>query len=129
MSLTNAYVKENNDENMNSNDSDLSDIGLCTVNRHEQQYNLMICHMMVGNYDKACEHATSIIENANQNYANKVWVIRGVLRSLLGKKEEALIDFESAKKNDSGSKNFLDSKKTLQLEVFPEENRSTSTVN
>lgn len=76
------------------------------------------------NYEKACESATDIIESANVAYVNKVWVIRGVLFALLGKKDEAELDFQAAKLNDKEeeAKGFLEGKK-IHIEVFPEEDR------
>ena len=123
-------MKDNNIESLsgrkNSSDSDLSDIGLCTVNRHEQQFNIMICCMMTENYNKACESATAIIENSNPNYANKVWIVRGIRRSLLGRKQEADMDFKEAKKYNPECKDFFENKKVLTIEAFPEENRLCS---
>lgn len=83
----------------------------------------MLCYMMSENYDKACGCATEIIENANMAYGNKIWVVRGVLFTLLGRKEEAELDFQAAKVNDAEAKAFLEEKKRITIEVFPEENR------
>jgi len=76
----------------------------------------------MNNYEKACESATEIIENANTVYVNKVWIIRGVLFTLLGKKDEAGLDFQAARLNDKEAKEFLEGQK-VTIEVFPEENR------
>jgi hypothetical protein len=46
---------------MNSSKTDLSDVGLCSLNVHETNYNIMLCHLMSNNYDLALEKANDII--------------------------------------------------------------------
>lgn len=33
---------------MNSSKTDLSDVGLCSLNVHETNYNILLCHLMMG---------------------------------------------------------------------------------
>jgi len=119
-----TLIKEDKpSEERSSTDSDSSDVGLCTINKHEYQYNSMLCHLFNQEYERAYECATSIIQNATANYGNKVWVIRGVILSLLGRTEEAQFDFQQARENDPVAKSFIEEKKAITLEVFPNQNR------
>lgn len=46
---------------MNSSKTDLSDVGLCSLNIHETNFNIMICHLMMKNFQKAVEKINEII--------------------------------------------------------------------
>eukprot|EP00826_Nyctotherus_ovalis_P065054 TRINITY_DN9553_c0_g1_i8.p2 TRINITY_DN9553_c0_g1~~TRINITY_DN9553_c0_g1_i8.p2 ORF type:complete len:153 (-),score=15.22 TRINITY_DN9553_c0_g1_i8:425-883(-) len=127
MSSANAFMREVNEDKLSeeggSTDSDLSDIGLCTVSRHEYQYNSMLCHLFNREYEKAYECATSIIENGTVSYVNRLWTLRGVILSLLSKTAEAQLDFQEAINNDPSSQSFLKDRKPFTLQVFPEQSR------
>lgn len=41
--------------------TDLSDVGLCSLNVHEFTYNVMICLIQMGQYKKALEKCTFLI--------------------------------------------------------------------
>lgn len=120
----NEITKDELNEDKESINTDLSDIGLCTLNKYEYQYNVMLCHMFMGEYKTACEHATNIAMTASNNYTDKIWIIRAILLSLIGRSEDALADFEKAKLHDRvNAEHLLQEKKDIIIQVFPEQSR------
>ncbi len=90
MSSSKTYIKDS-EEDPNAEqsvDSELSDIGLCTLNKYEYTYNSMLCLLMSGDLEKALVLANNVIDNAGIDYVNKMWLIRGAILQTLGKKEE-----------------------------------------
>ena len=46
---------------MNSSKTDLSDVGLCSLNLHENNYNMMLCYLQMNDYKSALKKASEII--------------------------------------------------------------------
>ena len=46
------FLREKDDPNESTN-TDLSDIGLCSINRNERIFNILLCYMQLGNVSKA----------------------------------------------------------------------------
>jgi hypothetical protein len=46
---------------MNSSKTDLSDVGLCSLNVHETNYNIFLCYLLMKNYQKSLEKINEII--------------------------------------------------------------------
>lgn len=87
---SNKTVKNNTDENLSSQslDSDISEIGLCSVNKYEFLYNSMLCLILMQNYKEAYSICQSLIENTPQEYIKKLWVFKGCLSKEIGKIKE-----------------------------------------
>lgn len=69
---------------MNSSKTDLSDVGLCSLNVHETNYNIMLCYLMMKNHAKAVEKINEIIREAPGKYQKHFFLLRGLLYSELG---------------------------------------------
>lgn len=129
MEVNSKTIKEIVNERFDDegNESDLSDVGLCSLNRFEHQYNVMICSMFTGDYEKALKLVTGILKNAEPDYADKCWLIRGIIHTLRGKIGEATSNFKAARDKDAlQAKAYLDRKEPVMLNVFPEKNRLCS---
>jgi hypothetical protein len=46
---------------MNSSKTDLSDVGLCSLNLHENNYNMMLCYLQMKDHKSALKKASEII--------------------------------------------------------------------
>jgi len=123
MSSSKSYIKDSTNELNESIESDLSDVGLCTLNKYEYQYNSMICWLFIGDYEKSLSLCNSIIENACPEYTNKLYLLRGIILTFLERNSEATTDFTAAKQNDQIAKQFLDKKESVKIEIFPEQGR------
>jgi tetratricopeptide (TPR) repeat protein len=53
---------------MNSSRTDLSDVGLCSLNVHETNYNIMLCYLMKKEFAKAVEKINEIVREAPGKY-------------------------------------------------------------
>ena len=72
---------------MNSSKTDLSDVGLCSLNLHENNFNIMLCHLQMKNYPGALKKASDIIQGAPGKYQRHFFLIRGLIYELMGEKE------------------------------------------
>ncbi len=64
---------------MNSSKTDLSDVGLCSLNVHETNFNIMLCHLLTGALDKALEKLNELIAYAPKKYSKHFFLIRGLV--------------------------------------------------
>jgi len=76
----------NKEENQNSdsdsetsNNTDLSDIGLCSLNIHEAKFNKVICHILLEDYDNAIKLLTYLIDHSPVKYGKKLYLLRGLI--------------------------------------------------
>ena len=46
---------DNDNQSQGSSQTDLSDVGLCSLNIHEFSYNAIICHICMQDFEKALE--------------------------------------------------------------------------
>ena len=69
---------------MNSSKTDLSDVGLCSLNIHETNFNIMLCHLLAGSFAKALERLNELISYAPKKYSKHFFLIRGLLYEQLG---------------------------------------------
>jgi hypothetical protein len=53
---------------MNSSKTDLSDVGLCSLNVHETNYNILLCCLMMKDYKKALEIVNELIGQTPGKY-------------------------------------------------------------
>lgn len=64
---------------MHSSKTDLSDVGLCSLNVHETNFNILLCYLMMGNWQKSLEKLNDIINNAPRKYSKHFFLIRGLV--------------------------------------------------
>lgn len=83
---------------MNSSKTDLSDVGLCSLNVHETNYNVMLCHLMTRNHPQALAKASEIIREAPGKYQKHFFLIRGLLYQALGQGDKAQKDLQRFEK-------------------------------
>ena len=67
-----------------SSQTDLSDVGLCSLNIHEYSYNSIICRLCQRNYKKALEILNYMFETIPKKYAGQLWLIRSQVHLLSG---------------------------------------------
>ena len=66
-------VNGQNDHENASNDSsqtDLSDVGLCSLNIHEFSFNIALCMILAGDFKKAIIKLDYLIETIAKKYVN-----------------------------------------------------------
>ena len=74
-------------QSTDSNETDLSDVGLCSLNIHEHTYNLVLCLLKIGtteSLEEAYNKLTFLLETVPNWYSSKIWILRGVIASTLG---------------------------------------------
>jgi len=63
-------AKEDDDAvTVNSSQTDLSDVGLCSLNIHEYSYNTVLCLLMMKDYKKALTKLDYIFDTIPKKYA------------------------------------------------------------
>lgn len=58
----------------------MSDIGLCSLNKNEMQYNLVLCNIKMGKYSKAARLAKKILEKCPAKYTKDINRLRSILK-------------------------------------------------
>jgi hypothetical protein len=53
-----------------SSQTDLSDVGLCSLNIHEFSFNIALCLILMGDYHKAKEKLDFLLDTVAKKYAN-----------------------------------------------------------
>jgi len=62
-----------------SSQTDLSDVGLCSLNIHEYSYNSVICRICQRDFKKALDILNYIFQTIPKKYAGQLWLIRAQL--------------------------------------------------
>ena len=78
---------------MNSSKTDLSDVGLCSQNTHETNFNLLLCHILLQEKDKSLQKVNELIRHTPKKYNREFYLIRGLLLETFNEKEAAIKDF------------------------------------
>lgn len=119
---------ENSDsDSESSNQTDLSDIGLCSLNIHERQYNIMVCHLVAGQFPLALSQATSLIETAPIKYSRSLFLLRALLYQELDESVKSHQDFNRAFDEDNeNAVKYFDLKQTVTIDPFPQSSRLCS---
>ena len=123
---THQRTNENNDDNasQDSSQTDLSDVGLCSLNIHEYSYNAIICLLQIKEYKKAMTKLDYMLDTVPKKYASQLWILRGICNQILGHASQAKKDFKRAMKYDKdNSVKFLEQKQSITLNVFPQQSR------
>jgi TolA-binding protein len=95
-------VNGENDDNASqgSSQTDLSDVGLCSLNIHEFSFNIALSLMLSGDYKKALTKMDYIISTIAKKYVNQLWLLRGILNDILGYADQSAKDIKRAYKYD-----------------------------
>jgi len=109
------------DASHESSQTDLSDVGLCSLNVHEFSYNTVLCYLMMKDYKKAQAKLDYMFETMPKKYASQLWLVRGLVnQQITGSMGQAKKDFKRAHKYDEESASkFLDQRSSVQLAIFP----------
>jgi len=78
---------------MNSSKTDLSDVGLCSLNVHETNFNILLCYLMMGNYNKSLEKLSELIREAPKKYSKYFFLIRGLIYESKSQTDKSVKDF------------------------------------
>ena len=81
-----------------SSQTDLSDVGLCSLNIHEFSFNSVICFICLKQYDKALEKLDYMFNTIPKKYAGQLWLIRAQIHKELRNQNAAKKDFKRAEK-------------------------------
>ena len=103
-----------------SSQTDLSDVGLCSLNVHEFSYNIVLCFIKNKQYEEAFKKITFMLETLPSKYTKEMWLLRGIVAAVIGNYKVSKADFECAEKKDPENYNaFVIEKKPITLNVFP----------
>lgn len=99
----NADGEEEDDDNQSqeSNQTDLSDVGLCSLNIHEFSFNTVLCLLMLKDYKKALTKLDYMFDTMPKKYASQLWLVRGLVNMQVpGQQSIAKKDFKRAYRYD-----------------------------
>lgn len=103
-----------------SSQTDLSDVGLCSLNIHEFSFNQVIALICLKQYEKALEKLDYMFNTIPKKYASQLWLIRGQIHKALRNQTAAKKDFKRAEKQDNENYvKFIQQKQNVYLSVFP----------
>lgn len=74
--------------------TDLSDVGLCSLNVHESHYNIALCYIQMKDYKTALERVSKLVYEAPKRYTKCLYLIRGLLYQAMGNVGKAKGDIE-----------------------------------
>lgn len=91
---------------------------------HEFSFNIVLCLIQSKKYEEAFEKVTFMLETLPSKYTKEMWIIRGILASIIGNYKVAKSDFAYAEKKDPENYSlFIKEKKQITLNVFPTAHR------
>ena len=71
-------------QSANSSQTDLFDVGLCSLNVHEYSYNTVLNLLQLKEYKKALTKLDYILDTIPKKYAGQLWLIRYIVNVILG---------------------------------------------
>jgi hypothetical protein len=85
----NQFSEDGVDDNASqaSSQTDLSDVGLCSLNIHEFSFNQVLCHILAKRYQQALEKLEYMLQTIPKKYANQLWLIKGAIHTQLNNAE------------------------------------------
>lgn len=126
-SLNKANQNRSKNDNKSSHVSsrtDLSDIGLCSFNSYETNYNILLCYLCSGDVDNSLVYVSKLIDTIPSKYKSKLYLIRGLLHQEKEDFEKCKKDFMKSYTNDPQlSTEWLDLDKDWLIEPFDTKNR------
>ncbi|CDW75599.1 tpr domain containing protein [Stylonychia lemnae] len=116
----NGSSEENENQSQSSNQTDLSDVGLCSLNVHEAQFNILLCLILMKNHKTALEKVNQLLQESPKKYMKNFYLIRGLLYSALGNANKSTLDLDLYKKGDqSNYLELLQNKQSISVNPFP----------
>ena len=123
--------EENKDENENSdtdsetsNQTDLSDVGLWSLNVHESKYNQALWYLMMKKHQEALDLFDDLIEKGPEKYAKSLYLIRGLIHQQLGDNQKSKLDFNKAFDEDNETAiKYFEERQNVTINPFPVSNR------
>lgn len=113
-----------------SSKTDLSDVGLCSLNEHETNFNILLCFLMIKNKDKCLEIVKELIKSIPQKYQKYFYLIRGLMYECFNQTEKSQKDLEKYKSLDpKGYEQYFTQDQEMLIEPFPTDNRLCSQFN
>jgi hypothetical protein len=80
----NMFSQSSTPVSVNSTKTDLSDVGLCSINVYETNFNILLCYLLTKDYEKAVSKLNEIISFAPKKYSKHFYLIRGLVFEELG---------------------------------------------
>lgn len=129
--LSMVKKEENKDENENSdtesdtsNQTDLSDVGLCSLNVHESKYNQALWYLMMEEHEEALKIFNELINNGPEKYARPLYLIRGLIYQQLGDNQKSKLDFNKSFDEDNETAiKYFEERQNVTINPFPISNR------
>ena len=88
---------------------------------------MALCLLLKRDYKNALTKLDYILDTIAKKYADQIWLLRGVVNSVLGFDNIAEKDFRRAYKYDRTlTEQFLDQKQDVRLNIFPQQQRLCS---
>lgn len=81
-----------------SSQTDLSDVGLCSLNVYEAHFNILLCYLQIKDYKTAYSKLNTLIQECPKKYSKSLWLIRGLVNQALGNSQKSQNDFQQALK-------------------------------
>lgn len=72
---------------MHTSKTDLSDIGLCSFNLHEHNYNVLLCYLFLKDKDNSLAKVNELLRLTPKKYNKEFYLIRGLLNYTFNNKE------------------------------------------
>jgi len=107
-----------------SSRTDLSDIGLCSFNSYEINFNILLCYLCDGDVKNSLKSVSKLIDSVPSKYKSKLYLVRGLLYQENQEFEKCKKDFMKSYTNDPQlSTQSLDNEKEVLIEPFETHNR------
>lgn len=68
------------DQSQHSSQTDLSDVGLCSLNIHEFTYNTLICLVCMKQWSEALQRIDFLLETVPKKYSEQLWLLRALIK-------------------------------------------------
>lgn len=79
MQLFSRHSQASTPISMASSKTDLSDVGLCSLNVHETNFNVLLCYLMTKDYAAALSRLSELITQAPKKYQKFFFLIRALV--------------------------------------------------
>ena len=70
---------EENKSSQMSSVTDLSDIGLCSFNSYEANFNILLWYLWAYDFINALDYSTKLLDTVPSKYKSKLYLVRGLL--------------------------------------------------
>jgi hypothetical protein len=73
-------------------------VGLCSLNVHESQYNIVLALILFKDYPQALERVSQLVHDAPKRYTKGLYLLRGLLYQALGNTSKSKGDLDVVQK-------------------------------